>query len=88
MNEEIKLHRDLKVNDMPRCCRFAVDFTANLRRMVSMYFTAQRLIILETVQETYILVMGRYTEKPNRYQIFWQTDTKTENTEKPAAKNQ
>jgi len=37
--------------------------------------------------------MGRYTEKPNRYQIFWQTDTETdisicqtENTEKPIEK--
>ena len=38
--------------------------------------------------------MGRYTEKPNRYRIFWKTDTdtdvgiwKTENTEKPTKKN-
>jgi len=37
--------------------------------------------------------MGRYTEKPNRYRIFWKTDTdigrpiwKTENTEKPTKK--
>ena len=39
--------------------------------------------------------MGRYTEKPNRYRIFWKTDTdtdvgiwKTENTEKPTEKTQ
>ena len=37
--------------------------------------------------------MGRYTEKPNRYRIFGQTDTETdvgiqqtENTEKPTGK--
>jgi len=39
------------------------------------------------------IVMGRYTEKPNRYRIFWKSDTdidvgiwKTENTEKPTKK--
>jgi len=42
------------------------------------------------------LVMGRtYTEKPNRYRIFWKTDTDTdvgiwkpENTEKPTKKTE
>ena len=37
------------------------------------------------------LVMGRYTEKPNLYRIFGQTETdvgiqQTENTEKPTEK--
>jgi len=39
--------------------------------------------------------MGRYTEKANRYRIFWKTDTdtdvgiwKTENTEKPTKKTE
>jgi hypothetical protein len=41
------------------------------------------------------LVMGRYTEKPNRYRVFWKTDTDTvvgiwkpENTEKQTKKNE
>ena len=40
-----------------------------------------------------VVVTGRYTEKPNRYRIFGQTDTETdvgiqqtENTEKPTEK--
>jgi len=37
-----------------------------------------------------MLVMGRYTEKPNRYRIFWKTDTDVGiwKTEKPTKKTE